>query len=133
GLIDFPDQPGVAWSLVTNPQALSKFIFALQDRKGLKPETFELMFSTQTKVPEDFAENNWNAKEHVGIGIFVAEAVHGKVIKHSGNNGDFKAVFRLYDGLDMGYIVMVNGNTGHFILDNIEKALIDPEQVLMRD
>ncbi|MEL6694706.1 MAG: serine hydrolase [Bacteroidota bacterium] len=133
GLIDFPDQPGVAWSLVTNPQALSKFIFALQDRKGLKPETFELMFSTQTKVPEDFAENNWNAKEHVGIGIFVAEAAHGKVIKHSGNNGDFKAVFRLYDGLDMGYIVMVNGNTGHFILDNIEKALIDPEQVLMRD
>ena len=129
GVIDLPDEPWIAGSLVTNVASLAKFIFALQERKGLKSETYDLMLKPHVDIPLDFRENNWGYDEYMGLGLFIEKAKHGLVLKHSGNNGDFKAVFRLYDKLKMGYIIMTNGNTGHFIINEIEKVLLDPNQL----
>ena len=123
-----PNEVGVAHSLTTNPKSLAKFIMALQNRKGLKPETFDMMFSKQTILPEDSKSNIWNYTEHMGLGFFIEKAPYGNVIRHSGDNGDFWAIFRLYDDLDMGYIITTNGNSGRFLLDTIELILIDPNK-----
>jgi CubicO group peptidase (beta-lactamase class C family) len=124
-----PSATGVAYSLTTNPISLAKFIIAIQERKGLKPETFDLMFSKQTTLPEDVRSNIWNYNEYMGLGFFIEEAPYGKVIRHSGSNGNFRAIFRIYDALGMGYIITTNGNSGSFILDNIERNLIDPDKL----
>lgn len=124
-----PSATGVAYSLTTNPASLAKFIVAIQERKGLKPETFDLMFSKQTTLPEDVRSNVWNYNEYMGLGFFIEEAPYGKVIRHSGSNGNFRAIFRIYDALGMGYIITTNGNSGGFILDNIERNLIDPAKL----
>lgn len=129
GKIDLTDKPWVAGCLVTNAISFSKFMTALQSRKGLKPETFNMMLSSQINIPENYRENNWGFDEYMGLGIFVEKTPYGNVFRHSGNNGDFKAMFRLYDDFDMAYIIMTNGNTGHFLINNIEKILVDPKEL----
>ncbi|MEN0006659.1 MAG: serine hydrolase [Bacteroidota bacterium] len=126
GLIDQPKEPWIAGSLMTNTEELLKFLHAIKQRKGLKQETYDLMLVKQIATPEDFRENVWGHEEYMGLGFFVEETPYGKVFKHSGNNGDFKAIFKIYDGLDGGYILLTNGNTGHFIIENIERVLLDP-------
>ncbi|AXT20062.1 hypothetical protein D7030_02780 [Flavobacteriaceae bacterium AU392] len=129
GKIDLPENPWVAGCLITNAKSFAKFIIALQNRKGLKPETFEMMLSYHTNVPQDFRENIWGFDEYMGLGLFVEKTPFGNVLRHSGDNGDFQAVFKLYDDLDMAYIIMLNSNSGHFLLDNIEKILIDVDEL----
>jgi CubicO group peptidase (beta-lactamase class C family) len=126
---NMPSKTWVAFSLATNPKSLAKFLIALENRKGLKSETFDMMFSKQTSVPEDTKSNIWNYNEYMGLGFFIEEAPYGKVIRHSGDNGGFRAIFRLYDDLDMGYIITTNGNSGRFVLDNIERSLVNPEKL----
>jgi CubicO group peptidase (beta-lactamase class C family) len=129
GKIDLTEKPWVAGCLVTNAQSFVKFLLAVKNRKGLKPETFEMMLSPQIEVPESFRENNWGFEEYMGLGIFVEKTTHGRVFRHSGNNGDFRAIFRIYDNLDMGYIIMTNGNTGKFLTNSLEKSLINIEKL----
>lgn len=39
------------------------------------------------------------------------------------------AIFRIYDDLYMGYVIMTNGNTGKFLTNRLEKTLIDIEKL----
>ena len=111
----------------------AKFIIALKNRKGLKPETYNLMFSKQTDNLGPYKSNFWNYNEYLSFGFFIEEAPYGNVIRHGGVNGDFWATFRLYDELDMGYVIMTNGNGGEFIRDNIERNLINPEKISVKN
>jgi CubicO group peptidase (beta-lactamase class C family) len=129
GKIDLAEKPWVAGCLITNAQSFVKFLLAVKNRKGLKPETFKMMLSPQIEVPESFRENNWGFEEYMGLGIFVEKTTYGRVFRHSGNNGDFRAIFRIYDDLDMGYIIMTNGNTGKFLTNSLEKSLINIEKL----
>lgn len=130
---DMQSEIGVSHSLVTNSKSLAKFIMALQQRKGLLPETFDIMFSKQTQLSKENSSNIWDYNEYISFGFFIEEAPFGKVIKHGGSNGDFWATFRLYDDLNMGYIIMTNGNSGQFIRDNIERNLINPLELAKRE
>lgn len=125
GIKDLPEYPWVAGCLVTNVDNLAKFLIALKNGKGLEPDTYEMMLSNHIAVPQAYRENNWNFEEYMGLGVFIEQAPYGKVLRHSGNNGDFKATYRLYQELDMGYLIMTNGNTGDFVLDAIEPFLLD--------
>nr|WP_321234950.1 serine hydrolase [uncultured Psychroserpens sp.] len=126
---DMQSEIGVAHSLVTNAQSLATFVKALNDRKGLKPETFDLLFSKQTELLEAYRSNLWGYNEYLAFGVFIEERPYSKVIKHGGSNGDFWATFKLYDDLNMGYVIMTNGNSGQFIRDDIERNLLDLEQL----
>ena len=130
---DMQSEVGVSHSLVTNSKSLAKFIIALKNRKGLKPETFNLMLSKQTENLGPYKSNVWNYNEYLSFGFFIEEAPYGKVIRHGGVNGDFWATFRLYDELDMGYVIMTNGNGGEFIRDNIERNLINPKKMSLKN
>ena len=126
GGIDMPKKPWVAGCLITNVKGLSEFVFALKNRKGLKPETYTEMFDKAVEIPLDEQENNWGFPEYMGLGLFFEEGTDGLVFRHSGNNGDFKSVFRYNDDAEIGYILLANGNTGQFLLDAIEKVLYTP-------
>lgn len=130
--LDATDAPMVAFSLVTNPVDFMKFADAIHQRKGLKPETYELMFSKQNDVPAKYQDNYPANKEHVGLGWFIENTPYGQVIKHGGDNGDFRANFKLYDDLGLAFMITANGNTGHFLVNHIEKILIDPEVLKKR-
>ncbi len=128
GTRDFPEEPWIAGSLITNAESLVKFAMAIQRRKGLKQETYNEQFKNYLTIPVEERDNSWNVAEEMTLGWFKEEAPHGTVIKHSGSNGDFESILRIYDDLDMGYILLVNGNSGFYLTENIEKILIDPEQ-----
>ncbi len=125
-LLEIPENPGVAWTLMTNTEALAKFIFAIRNKHGLKPDTYKQLFTLETEVPEDEYENNWKLEEYVGLGLFIEKSKNIKAFRHSGNNGNFKCLFRYYEGLDYGYIIFTNSDTGGFIIDEIEKILYNP-------
>ena len=129
GRLDSSEIPMAAYSLITNPVDFMKFADAIHQRKGLKPETYAMMLSHQNDVPVDNQENYPANKEHVGLGWFVETTPYGQVIKHSGDNGDFKAHFKLYDDLGVAYMITTNGNSGHFLTNYLESILIDPEVV----
>ncbi len=126
GGIDMPKKPWVAGCLITNARGLSEFVFALKDRKGLTPKTYTEMFRKAVEIPLDEQENNWGFQEYMGLGLFFEKGTDGLVFRHSGNNGDFKSVFRYNDDTEIGYILLANGNTGQFLLDAIEKVLYTP-------
>ncbi|MFY0604448.1 MAG: serine hydrolase [Flavobacteriaceae bacterium] len=130
---DLQSEVGVSHSLVTNSQSFAKFVMALKNRKGLKKETFDLMFSKQTDDLGKYKSNVWGYNEYLAFGFFIEEAPYGNVIRHGGSNGDFWATFRLYDKLNMGYVIMTNGNSGRFIRDNIERNLLNPEELPLKN
>lgn len=127
---DMEKTVGVAHSLVSNPKSMAKFVMAIQNRKGLKPETYDLMLSKQTPLTKENSSNIWGYNEYIGFGFFIDEAPFGKVIRHGGFNGDFWSEIRLYDSLKMGYILVSNGNSGGFIRSNIERNLLDIEKLI---
>ncbi|MEM9527814.1 MAG: hypothetical protein AAGA31_14460, partial [Bacteroidota bacterium] len=81
----------------------------------------------QNEVPEEDQEGYPDIKEHVGLGWFVETTPYGRVIRHGGNNGDFRANFKLYDDLGLAFMITATGNSGYFLTDSIEDFLIDPE------
>ena len=127
GTIDFPNEPGVAWSLVTTPVSYMEFANAIHQRKGLKPETYAMMLSRQNELPEEYQDRLPEVQEYVGLGWFIEETPYGKVIKHGGNNGDFMSEFKLYDDLGMAFMLTTNGYTGYLLSNEAESFLIDPE------
>ncbi|MEO0339353.1 MAG: serine hydrolase [Bacteroidota bacterium] len=130
GMIDFPLEAGVAWSLVTTPESYMKFADAIHQRKGLKPETYEMMLSKQNPLPNDDDDDEQSdIEEYVGIGWFVEKTPYGTVIKHGGNNGDFMSQFKLYDDLGTAFFLTTNGYTGYYLSGEAEKFLIDSEKM----
>lgn len=128
GVIDLPENPWVAGCLVTNPTSFLKFAEAIHQRKGLKPETYAMMFSKHTELPQDFYEGNFGYPEYMGLSWFIEGTPDEKVLRHSGNNGDFDSMFRLYDNLGIAYIILTNGNSGFYLTNKLEKILINPEE-----
>ncbi|MEM1081080.1 MAG: hypothetical protein AAGH65_05815, partial [Pseudomonadota bacterium] len=49
---------------------------------------------------------------------------YGRVFGHGGNNGNFLAIFEIYDEHDLGWIVMANSNTGQALIDHLREYLI---------
>ena len=130
GFIDMPDRPWVAGCLITNTESLAEFLFAIDQRKGLKPETYEIMLNHHTVIPDNQVENIWGFKEFMSLGFFVEKYDDtGTAIGHTGNNGDFKSVFKYYEEDQVGYVLLTNGNTGQFLETYIEKFLRDPKKI----
>ena len=122
--IDLPENPWVAGCLVANAKNMAKFLVALNQGKGLKPETYKLMISNQNKVPENFKENIWGFEEYMGLGVFVEKSPEGLLLRHSGNNGDFKSIYKIDKKSNSGYFIAVNGNTGDFLINELEKYIL---------
>lgn len=117
-----PENPGMAWSMHTEAKTFTNFLLGLQNKKGLKPETYKEMFKIQTRIPkdkEDPSPEGW--ENYFGLSIHMQKTPFGSSFGHGGNNGDFRCEAVLYSDLNMGYVVFTNSNTG----DSLNTALLE--------
>ncbi|MDY8137316.1 serine hydrolase [Aquimarina sp. 2201CG5-10] len=119
-----PDNPGMAWSMHTEAKTFSNYLLGLSVKKGLKPETYKEMFSVQTKIPKEEKDNRPDWEEYFGLSIHLQKTPYGLSFGHGGNNGDFKCEARMYQDLNMGYVIFTNSNTGDKLNDALLEFLI---------
>lgn len=127
--VRYPQEAGVAWSLHANAEDFARFMIKIRNRELLSEESYNLLFSEQIEVPENYIENNHGFSEHMGMGFFIEKTPYGKTIRHSGSNWAYKSMFRIYEGLDVGYIMLVNGDTGSALLNAMDNFLVDPSNI----
>ncbi|WP_298311781.1 serine hydrolase [uncultured Aquimarina sp.] len=119
--IDLPGKAGMAWSMHTEAKTFTNFILGLSTKKGLKPETYKQMFTIETTIAEDEGKNRPGWEEYFGLSIHMEKTPFGNTFGHGGNNGDFKCLARMYQDLNMGFVVFTNSNRG----DQLYNALIE--------
>lgn len=121
-----PENAGMAYSMHTEAKDFTNFMFAVKNRQGLKPETYEDMFTFHTKTPDDWSIEGWTGQ--FGLGLYLEESPYGLVFSHSGNNGDFRCIFKMYEDLDVGFVIFTNSDTGDMLLNPLEEFLITGKQ-----
>ncbi len=119
-----PQEAGMAWSMYTEAKDFTKFALTLLHREGLKQDTFDEMMTIHSMYPED-ERSSESYDEGMGLGVYLRYTDHGKVFGHSGNNGDFKCNFEVYEDLGMGYVMYTNSNTGDQLTDVLAQFLIE--------
>jgi CubicO group peptidase (beta-lactamase class C family) len=107
-----PDQPGMAWSMYTEAHSFSKYVLALMNHTGLKPETYNEMFRFQVTVPLDEEDKKLGLDLHFGLGIAMENTPFGNVFEHGGNNGDFQCQFMMFRDQNMGFVIFTNSDSG---------------------
>ncbi|MEL6483814.1 MAG: serine hydrolase domain-containing protein, partial [Bacteroidota bacterium] len=119
-----PREPQMAFSLHTEALAYTDFMLTLLERRGLKEKTYQQMMEIHSPFPDNRRETD-HTKEGMGLGIMLSESELGKMFFHSGNSGDFKCLFRMYEDLGMGFVVFTNSNTGNFLADDLALFLVE--------
>ena len=115
---------GVASTMFTESKAFSKFMISLMNRAVLSDETYKEMFRLSMSAGNDGDEG---FSSGFGLGFQIAESKHGKVIKHSGNNGDFQCLFEIYDESNDGFVIFANSDTGGDFIVAVRDYLLEGE------
>ncbi|WP_340066793.1 serine hydrolase [Ascidiimonas aurantiaca] len=124
-LKDMPESPGVASTMHTEARTFANFLIGISDRKGLKKETYDEMLKIQTVIPVDEEDPLPEGYENFfGLGLALKKTPLGKAFGHGGNNGDFRCLARMYEELDMGFVIFTNSNTGHYLHNDLEAFLV---------
>ena len=126
-LSTLPEQPGMSYSMYTEPLAFSNFILALSNRKGLSSESYKQFFSLFTPVPAEKI-SGLGSKEYFGLGIYQWDSPVGRAFGHGGNNGDFQCQFDFYDNGKVGFAVFTNSNNGMKLINTLREYLITGKQ-----
>ena len=118
------ERPGMAHSMLTEARTFSAFLIGLLDERGLDRETFEDLFHEHREVPldEETVEREW--AQSFGLGVSIRQSPWGKVVEHSGNNGDYRCLFQIYHELGIGYALFTNGDHGSHLARELRRYLI---------
>ncbi|OJJ15402.1 hypothetical protein BKI52_38970 [marine bacterium AO1-C] len=120
-LTELPQNPGMAWSMHTEAKAFTSFVLGLWHKKGLKPTTYQEMFRHHSKVSYVYLPG-W--QEYFGLGISMETSPFGPTFGHSGDTGDFKCLFKMYEKLKVGFILFTNSNHGTELNRAIDRYLV---------
>ncbi len=127
----------VGYTLRTCAADYSKFVQALLNGTGLKPETFETMFETNSGPAYRYRENNRECDKSVAWAMGLGtenNANHGKILWHWGDNGSFKALFLVIPAEQKTLVYFTNSAHGHDIIDPITALLLnDPAPLAISD
>ena len=122
---ELPDSPGMAYSMHTEANIFTRFMLYLLEQKGLKPDTYDVMFKKHSDYKYDPKEEMPKIPAYMGMSLEIRETPFGKSFGHGGNNGDFKCKFEVYRDLKMGYAIFTNSNTSDVLLENLRKFLVE--------
>lgn len=125
---DPPDAPGMAYSMHTEAAVFTRFMLYLLEQKGLKPETYDTMFSRQSEFNVDPGEERPKNPEYMGMSLAIRETPFGKTFGHGGNNGDFKCLFEVYMESKMGYAIFTNSGDADVLIENMRKLLVEGKE-----
>lgn len=113
----------VGYSLRTTAEDYSKFIQALLNGTGLKPETAQFMLEPNRKPifkkGVNFSTLSW------AQGIYTEEnPVHGKLVFHGGDNGTFKAFFLINPKVQSTMVFFTNSSNGFKIIEPVTRMFL---------
>lgn len=112
----------VGYTLRTCAADYSKFIQALLNGTGMKPETFATMFETNSGPALRYRDNNRDCDQKIAwtMGLGTEDnANHGKILWHWGDNGSFKALFLVIPAEKKTLVYFTNSAHGHDIINPI--------------
>ena len=97
----------VSYTLQTTSKSLAEFALALHERKGLKKETYDEMYSINSTRGDG---TKW------GLGVRIEDTKDGVTYGHSGSTGrGFISNLVFYDDSGIGYTVVTNSQMGGFL------------------
>lgn len=128
-----PQEANPASSLQTTALDYGRFMTALLDGKGLKPETLKQMVSPQTPVEQNCTVNcfdNAPPSKNVfwGLGVGLEKTSAGLAFWHWGDNGSFKAYMVGILEQKSGLVMFTNSENGLSIADTVVRAALDCDQ-----
>jgi CubicO group peptidase (beta-lactamase class C family) len=128
-----PDEANPASSLQTTALDYARFMAALLDGKGLKPETLKQMESPQTAVQQNCTVNCFDiqpvsASVFWGLGVGLEKASSGLGFWHWGDNGAFKAYMVGFPEHKSGLVMFTNSENGLSIAEAVVKAALASDE-----
>jgi len=122
--------PAAASTLLTTAEDYAKFVIAVMNGTGLKPETAGQMLKSQSAV--DAACGNCIGKPvgkasdtiSWGLGVGLAATPGGRYFWHWGDNGDFKAFVTGSEVSKRGVVIFTNSANGMMIIPDIVREAI---------
>lgn len=117
----------VGYTLRTCAADYSKFIQALLNGTGLKPETAAMMFDAVTGPAFRYRDNNRECDKSVAWAMGIGtenNAKHGKILWHWGDNGSFKGLFLIVPQEKTTLVYFTNSAHGHEIIDQLTALLL---------
>jgi CubicO group peptidase (beta-lactamase class C family) len=129
-----PGSFNAAASLHTTARDYGRFVAAILQGTGLKPETRKLMLTPQAQVREGGAGtvNRPQAKPFPevfwGLGLGLQTTREGLSFFHWGDNGDNKAYVVAFDKEKLGVVVFANSTYGLSIMREIAAEAVGGEQ-----
>lgn len=120
-----PKRIGVAYSMHTEAETLSKFMKVLMNQEGLSKATYHTMYAPykgSKSYDRTITDLGWESR--FGLGFNVTETPYGRAIGHSGSNNSNESLFEFYEDHRMGFIVLTNSNAGREFYLALRKFLI---------
>ncbi len=125
-----PLQPNAAASMQTTAADYARFMIALMNGTGLKPELARAMISTQTQVDNGCANcvgrPVTKPSETIawGLGVGIQHTASGESFWHWGDNGGFRCLMAGYPAQKKGVIVFTNSANGLAIAPRIAELAL---------
>ncbi len=123
----------VGYTLRTCAADYSKFIQALLNGTGLKPETAAMMFDAVTGPAFRYRDNNRECDKSIAWAMGIGtenNAKHGKILWHWGDNGSFKGLFFIIPQEKTTLVYFTNSAHGHEIIDRLTALLLKDTEPL---
>lgn len=120
-------------TLHTTPRDYARFVIALMNGTGLKPETAAAMLATQ--VPVDASRHTclqpcsgtMSTALSWGLGVGIEKTANGTAFWHWGENHGDTHTFMMARGDGSGVVVFANSGNGHSIMPEIIAATLGGE------
>src|SRR6202044_3692549 len=129
------NEANAAASLMTTAEDYAKFLDAVLDGKGLKPETLREMENPQiavdtgcTNCVEGTGTGKLSTSVFWGLGVGIENTADGESLWHWGDNGVFKAFFVVRPAAKSGVVYMTNSENGLSIGKKILAETLGGEQ-----
>ena len=113
------NEANAAASLMTTAEDYAKFLDAVLDGKGLKPETLREMENSVIAVDtgcsncvEGTGTGKLSTSIFWGLGVGIEKTAEGESLWHWGDNGVFKAFFVVRPATKSGVVYMTNSENG---------------------
>ncbi|MGD1839976.1 MAG: serine hydrolase domain-containing protein [Thermonemataceae bacterium] len=115
---------GASFKFHTNAIDFSNFMINLIKEEGMKPETFDEMFSEQVVLPEDEPLRVEDGFESWSLGFIRAKTPYGLKLVHGGMNPSFQCYFMIIKEKKFGFVFFGNSNTAIEMVPAIEQYLL---------
>ena len=129
-----PREANAASGLHTTAADYARFVEAVLNQKGLKPETFREMEKPQIAVDPactnctDRVAGELSKEVFWGLGWGIQETRDGESLWHWGDNGEFKCYVVAYPKQKIGVVMFTNGQNGLSIREDVVQIALGGAQ-----